>query len=330
MEGAAPRLRLVVDKAPSLAAADGVVISRRLEAGSPAAADSRDEASAAMAPRPEKGNAAAEVIRQVAGERRARCGADARPCRRCPAPRLKRPVPRVTSATISGTITPSTAARDAVEHLHRDQQDRDRVTVANSRPRIGSAAKPRAATAAAPDLGLVADPRRNERRPRAAAPRCRPRSAPSPIGSNGGQHASHQRQHGRVGQMEEQPGSTPGSAAAALRQRSQNAPAARSACCRRARHGPAPDRSHAADIWRSASRVGTSSTAVTMNTAARGEKITARPHRGGRQSVADRGKAGVAAEPFADRGVADQSQADRGDGRAEHATGAAHGPRRRT
>ena len=50
-----------------------------------------------------------------------------------------------------------------------------------------------------------------------------------------------------------------------------------------------------------------------------GKQIAARAHRGGRQAVADRGEARIAAEPLADRRMADEAEADRRDGRAEHA-----------
>ncbi len=51
----------------------------------------------------------------------------------------------------------------------------------------------------------------------------------------------------------------------------------------------------------------------------RREKIANGAHHRGRQAVADRGETRVAAKPFADRRVADQTEADGGHGRAEHA-----------
>ena len=58
---------------------------------------------------------------------------------------------------------------------------------------------------------------------------------------------------------------------------------------------------------------------MTTKTARADKQIAAGAHRRRRQAVADRGEAGVAAEPLADRGMADKAEADRGNGRAEHA-----------
>ena len=52
---------------------------------------------------------------------------------------------------------------------------------------------------------------------------------------------------------------------------------------------------------------------------ARRKEITACAHRRGSKPIANRGKAGIAAEPFADGGMADETEADRGDRGSEHA-----------
>jgi len=52
---------------------------------------------------------------------------------------------------------------------------------------------------------------------------------------------------------------------------------------------------------------------------ATGQQITASAHQRCSRSIAERGKAGVAAKPLADRRWADQTEADRSDGRTEHA-----------
>ena len=51
-----------------------------------------------------------------------------------------------------------------------------------------------------------------------------------------------------------------------------------------------------------------------------GKKIAASPHRRGCEPVADRGEARVAAEPLADRRMSDQPKADRHDAGPKHAT----------
>ena len=54
---------------------------------------------------------------------------------------------------------------------------------------------------------------------------------------------------------------------------------------------------------------------------ARREEMTAGAHRGGGQPVADRCKARIAAQAFADRRVSDKAKADGGNGGPQHATG---------
>ena len=99
-------------------------------------ADQRDRGQAS------EGGRAAEMVADIAGERR--CSATRR-CRSkvptIPWPRLKWPVPRVRSAMTSGTITPNTAAVTPSSSCTTTSKS-GLVTVANSRPRIGSAAKP--------------------------------------------------------------------------------------------------------------------------------------------------------------------------------------------
>ena len=60
-----------------------------------------------------------------------------------------------------------------------------------------------------------------------------------------------------------------------------------------------------------------------------GNEVSARAHQGGRRCVADRGEAGIATEPFAKRGMADETETDRDDCRPEHAAcSGVHDPRR--
>ena len=252
--------------------------------------------------------------------RRAWCSATRRsrpPCRRSPAPRLKRPVPRVISATISGTMTPSTAAVDAVEELHDDDHGR-----------IGHGRKQKAA-----------DRQRGEadEQQRPPSPELRLRPDPGRHSATMSCGTTMQAAISTVAQSLDRMVSTlpiSGSMAALARWNSRTQPAKMSSGRlphQRARPDAAVSAGVAALPWarsgsispgrcrRSASNAGTSRTRGDDEHRAGGQADSrTRPSRRP-QAVADRGKARIAPEPLADGRVPDKAEADRGNCRAEHA-----------
>ena len=139
-----------------------------------------------------------------------------------------------------------------------------------------------------------------------------------PLARAHGQHAAHQRQHRGVGEMEQQHAagedeqrrlciSAPGLVGGVRR------------ASRRAAVGALRIDLARGDACAAPATPGSADSTVTMKTAARTKKYPNAPIAAAASAVADRGKARVAAEPFADRRVADQAEADRRDGRAEHA-----------
>ena len=249
---------------------------------------------------------------------------------RMPRPRLKWPVPRVRSATTSGTITARTAAVTPSSSCTASKQRR----IASPRQRAGRGSAARRSRSAATGGG-----------PRSA--RAVPTHGDSAATTSCG--TTMQAAMRSVAQRAERMVTTlpiNGSMAALARWNRSRQPAKMSSgrlCISapgltvagvicggrprpiRRRRGGAPwARSGSISlraIERSAISAGTSRQHGDDENGARGNQIPAGAHRGRRQAVADRGKAGVASEPFADRGVADQAEADRRHGRAEHAAG---------
>ena len=91
---------------------------------------------------PEEGDAAAELVADIARQHRAERRADAGRGADDALREIEMPAAEGDVGDDQRDHHREHRRGDAVEDLHRDQQDRDRVTVANSTPRIASAAKP--------------------------------------------------------------------------------------------------------------------------------------------------------------------------------------------
>ena len=229
-----------------------------------------------------------------------------------PCARLKWPVPRVMSATISGTMHAEHRGRDAVEHLHGDQQRtgsvHDREQHAADRQRGERRA---AAAAGGPICAPVPDPRRDQRDHELRHDDAGRDQHRRPLARPHRQHAAHQRQHRGVGEMEQQRCSRARISSGRCAARPSRLDAARVGAARGwppcARSGST---SRGADAAQRQQRRDQQHGGDEEHRAV-GEQVAARAHRGGRDAVADRGEARIAAEPLADRRVADQAEADR-------------------
>ena len=209
-----------------------------------------------------------------------------------PWPRLKWPVPRVRSATTSGTMTANTAAvtpsrsctatsSTGLRHRWRTEgrgsaTRRSRSSSSGRRPQIWRAA---------------ADPRRQRRHHELRHDDAGGDQHRRPVAERMVTHAAHQRQHGGIGEMEQQAGSRRRSAAADC---ASARPAWSAACRCRVVAATAPwARSgsiSAGEIMRSANSAGTEQQHGDDEHRARGKQITAGAHRGRRQAVADEAK----------------------------------------
>ena len=121
-----------------------------------------------------------------------------------PWPRLKWPVSRVRSATTNGTKTANTAAVTPSRSCTTTSST-GLVTMAKSRPRSGNAAKPMSRSGRRPQI-CARVPIHGD----SAATSICGTTMQAAINSVAhwldahGQHAAHQRQHGRIGEVEQQ------------------------------------------------------------------------------------------------------------------------------
>ena len=186
---------------------------------------------------------------------------------RMPWPRLKWPVPRVRSATTSGTMTANTAAvtpsrsctaRSSDGSRHRGEQkaaDRQRGEAdQQQRP-------------AAPDLRAPADPRRQRRDEKLRHDDAGRDDDRRPMRRAHGDDAAHQRQHGRIGEVKQQQAAGEDEKRPIVHQRARLDRRLDRLCGR----GGAPCARSGSislpEIERSAISAGTSNSTVTMNTA---------------------------------------------------------------
>ena len=236
-----------------------------------------------------------------------------------PCARLKWPLPNATSATISGIITLNTAAVMPSNTCTATSRYGS-LTVANSRPRIASAAKPSSSSG---------------RRPHCCALRPTDGEVSATMACGTTMQAAISTGAHWLDRVVTTPAIS-GSIAALASCSSSTLPAKISSGRWRIRLqtlvalASATSRTtapcaRAASISRSririsASKVGIARMKVTRNTERLDKQIAAGAHHGRGDAVAERGIAGVAPEPLADRKRPDQAEADRGNRRTEHAT----------
>ena len=194
------------------------------------------------------------------------------------------------------------------------------LTAANRSPRIGSAAKPISNNGRRPQICA----RRPTHGDSAATMSLRHDDAGRdddrrPMRRAHGHRAADQRQHGGIGEMEQQQAAGEDQKRPIVHQRSRLNRGFVDFAVRRRAVRPLGIDFVVGDRAQRDQR-GHQQQHGDDEHGARGKQITAGAHGGRRQAVADGCEARIASEPLADRRVTDEAEADRRDRRAEHAT----------